>query len=97
MLGVALLRDAGPAEIARWDFYADRFLVWLDPAGHPHTGQQLLTGARAIHEGGWWGGDGVSGAVNRLAAGLPLVRTRFDRADWERGRGRRAVGRQAEA
>jgi cell division protein FtsW len=61
VLGVALLRDAGPAEIARWDFYADRFLVWLDPAGHPHTGQQLLTGARAIHEGGWWGGDGLLG------------------------------------
>ncbi|WP_296943895.1 FtsW/RodA/SpoVE family cell cycle protein [uncultured Massilia sp.] len=61
VLGVALLRDAGPAEIARWDFYADRFLVWLDPAGHPHTGQQVLLGARAIAEGGWWGLDGMLG------------------------------------
>lgn len=61
VLGVALLRDAGPAQIARWDFYADRFLVWLDPASHPHTGQQLLMGARAIHDGGWWGGDGLLG------------------------------------
>jgi cell division protein FtsW len=61
VLAVAGLRDAGPAEIARWDFYADRFLVWLDPTGHPHTGQQLLLGARAIGDGGWWGADGVLG------------------------------------
>lgn len=61
VLAVAGLRDAGPGEIARWDFYADRFLVWLDPAGHPHTGQQLLLGARAIGDGGWWGADGVLG------------------------------------
>lgn len=61
VLAVAGLRDAGPAEIARWDFYADRFLVWLDPAGHPHTGQQLLLGARAIGDGGWWGADGLLG------------------------------------
>jgi cell division protein FtsW len=61
VLAVAGLRDAGPGEIARWDFYADRFLVWLDPAGHPHTGQQLLLGARAIGDGGWWGADGLLG------------------------------------
>ncbi|SFM74061.1 Cell cycle protein [Rugamonas rubra] len=42
-------------------FYADRFQVWLAPARHPHTGQQLLLGARAIAEGGWWGGDGLLG------------------------------------
>jgi cell division protein FtsW len=61
MLAVAGLRGAGPAEIAQWDFYADRFLVWLDPGSHPHTGQQLLLGARAVFEGGWWGADGMLG------------------------------------
>jgi cell division protein FtsW len=28
---------------------------------HPHTGQQLLLGARAIVDGGWWGADGMLG------------------------------------
>ncbi|ALK99540.1 hypothetical protein AM586_12510 [Massilia sp. WG5] len=59
--GVVLLRAAGPAEFARWNFYADRFLVWLDPGSHPHTGQQLLLGAQAIAGGGWFGADHVFG------------------------------------
>ena len=59
--GVALLRVAGPAEFARWNFYADRFLVWLDPGSHPHTGQQLLLGAQAIASGGWFGADHLFG------------------------------------
>ena len=54
---IAWLRLAGSEDLVRWGFYADRFLVWLDPAGHPHTGQQLLLGARAISEGGWLGAD----------------------------------------
>ncbi|MES2759783.1 MAG: FtsW/RodA/SpoVE family cell cycle protein [Pseudomonadota bacterium] len=58
---VAYLRSAGAGEVAQWSFYADRFLVWLDPASHPHTGQQLLLGARAIAEGAWWGSDNVLG------------------------------------
>jgi cell division protein FtsW len=58
---VALLRGAGADGVARWDFYADRFLVWLDPGTHPHTGQQLLLGARAIAQGGWRGADGAFG------------------------------------
>ena len=61
VLAVALVRGAGPANIARWDFYADRFLVWLDPATHPHTGQQLRLGAQAIAQGGWTGADGLFG------------------------------------
>jgi cell division protein FtsW len=61
VLAVALLRGAGADGIARWDFYADRFLVWLDPGTHPHTGQQLLLGARAIAQGGWRGIDGMFG------------------------------------
>ena len=61
VLAVALLRGAGAANLARWDFYADRFLVWLDPATHPHTGQQLLLGARAVLLGGWAGEDGLFG------------------------------------
>jgi cell division protein FtsW len=59
--GIAWLRNAGAGEIATWTFYADRFLVWLDPASHPHTGQQLLLGARAIADGAWWGSDQLLG------------------------------------
>jgi cell division protein FtsW len=59
--GVVLLRAAGPGEFARWNFYADRFMVWLDPGSHPHTGQQLLLGAQAIAGGGWFGADHVFG------------------------------------
>jgi cell division protein FtsW len=54
---VTSLRMAGSEELIRWGFYADRFLVWLNPAEHPHTGQQLLLGARAIGDGGWFGAD----------------------------------------
>ena len=58
---IAYLRNAGAGEVATWTFYADRFLVWLDPASHPHTGQQLLLGARAIADGAWWGSDQLLG------------------------------------
>ena len=58
---IAFLHSAGPAQVANWQFYGDRFMVWLDPATHPHTGQQMLAGGRAIAEGGWWGSDGVMG------------------------------------
>jgi cell division protein FtsW len=61
VLGVVGLRGAGPLQLAQWNFYADRFLVWLDPGTHPHTGQQLLLGARAIADGGWFGVDRVFG------------------------------------
>jgi cell division protein FtsW len=59
--GIVLLRAAGPGELARLDFYADRFMVWLDPGAHPHTGQQLLLGAQAIAGGGWFGADHAFG------------------------------------
>ncbi len=59
--GVAFLHNAGPEQVANWQFYGDRFLVWLDPATHPHTGQQMLAGGRAIADGGWWGSDGLMG------------------------------------
>jgi cell division protein FtsW len=64
LLAVAALRTAGAQEIAQWSFYTDRFLVWLDPASHPHTGQQLLLGARAIADGGWLGADGLFGLAS---------------------------------
>lgn len=54
---VVYLRVVGTDDLIRWGFYADRFLVWLNPAEHPHTGQQLLLGARAIGDGGWLGAD----------------------------------------
>jgi cell division protein FtsW len=82
VLAVALLRGAGADGIARWDFYADRFLVWLDPGTHPHTGQQLLLGARAIAQGGWRGADGVFGVAQLgldpgFALRIPAVQDDF--------------------
>ncbi|WP_313176252.1 FtsW/RodA/SpoVE family cell cycle protein [Massilia sp.] len=67
---VGLLRATSPDDIAHWNFYGERFLVWLDPAAHPHTGQQLLLGARAILAGGWMGADGVFGLA-ALGASAP--------------------------
>ncbi|WP_075796002.1 FtsW/RodA/SpoVE family cell cycle protein [Massilia putida] len=82
VLAVVLLRGAGADGIARWDFYADRFLVWLDPGTHPHTGQQLLLGARAIAQGGWRGVDGVFGVAQLgldpgFALRIPAVQDDF--------------------
>ncbi|UOD28705.1 FtsW/RodA/SpoVE family cell cycle protein [Massilia violaceinigra] len=79
---VAWLRSAGVAEVAQWGFYADRFLVWLDPAQHPHTGQQLLLAARAIAEGAWWGADsrlglGAMGQIGGSALHIPAVQDDF--------------------
>ncbi|MES2322850.1 MAG: FtsW/RodA/SpoVE family cell cycle protein [Pseudomonadota bacterium] len=63
-------------------FYADRFAVWLDPARHPHTGQQLLLAARAIAEGAWWGADnwlglGALGQAAGSALHIPAVQDDF--------------------
>jgi cell division protein FtsW len=69
---IAMVRSAGADGMAQWpltaNFYADRFQVWLAPATHPHTGQQLLLGARAIADGGWWGADSMLGL---RSLGLP--------------------------
>ncbi|MES2126258.1 MAG: FtsW/RodA/SpoVE family cell cycle protein [Pseudomonadota bacterium] len=56
-IGIGYLHGGGVLQIAQWGFYADRFMVWIDPARHPHTGQQLLLGAHAIGAGGWFGSD----------------------------------------
>jgi cell division protein FtsW len=79
---VVYLRLAGTDDLIRWGFYADRFLVWLNPAEHPHTGQQLLLGARAIGEGGWLGADQWLGlrALGQSAGGvvrIPAVQDDF--------------------
>lgn len=79
---VVYLRLAGTDDLIRWGFYADRFLVWLNPAEHPHTGQQLLLGARAIGEGGWLGADHWLGlrALGQPAGGvvqIPAVQDDF--------------------
>lgn len=50
-------------------FYAGRFLVWLEPHLHPHTGQQFLQGAQAIAAGGWTGADQHFGFAT---LGMPL-------------------------
>ena len=65
---IALMRSTGPQQLADLGFYADRFMVWLDPSTHPHTGQQLLLGARAIADGAWFGSDRLLGLAN---LGLP--------------------------
>jgi cell division protein FtsW len=74
VLSVAGLRGLGAGEVAQWNFYADRFLVWLDPGTHPHTGQQLLLGARAIAAGGWRGFDGVFGLLSLGQDAGPALR-----------------------
>jgi cell division protein FtsW len=70
---IAMVRGAGAEGVAQWplasSFYADRFQVWLAPAAHPHTGQQLLLGAHAIAEGGWLGADNMLGL---RSLGLPV-------------------------
>lgn len=78
---IAWLRLGG-GELAQAGFYADRFAVWLDPARHPHTGQQLLLAARAISEGAWWGADnwlgvGALGQAAGSALQIPAVQDDF--------------------
>ena len=78
---IALLR-AGGAPPAGWSFYGDRFLVWLEPLRHPHTGQQLLLGARAIAEGAWLGSDSLLGVASLgqgagSALSIPAVQDDF--------------------
>lgn len=82
LLGLAMVRGAAPIDVAQWQFYGERFGVWLDPAAHPHTGQQLLLGAQAIAHGGWFGADGLlglaalgGGALDALA--IPAVQDDF--------------------
>ncbi len=70
LIGLAALRGAAPIDVAQWSFYGERFGVWLDPAAHPHTGQQLLLGAQAIAGGGWFGADGLFGLA-ALGGGAP--------------------------
>ncbi|MYM97552.1 FtsW/RodA/SpoVE family cell cycle protein [Duganella vulcania] len=79
---IVYLRCTGTDDLIRWGFYADRFLVWLNPAEHPHTGQQLLLGARAIADGGWMGADHWLGLRSLgMAAGgavqIPAVQDDF--------------------
>lgn len=57
LLIVALHQAWLPLPSLPIQFYAARFLGWLEPALHPHTGQQFLLGAQAIAEGGWLGAD----------------------------------------
>ena len=59
VLARGLLRGAGAGEIAQLEFLR-RPLPGLARSRprHPHTGQQLLLGARAIAGGGWRGADG---------------------------------------
>jgi cell division protein FtsW len=82
VLAVAALHHADPAQLSRYDFYPERFLVWLDPAAHPHTGQQLLLGARAVAGGGWLGFDHAFGLATLgqqagAVLGIPAVQDDF--------------------
>ena len=73
LLALVVLRGAAPGDVAQWSFYGERFGVWLDPAAHPHTGQQLLLGAQAIADGGWFGADGLFGLQALGGAALEAV------------------------
>ncbi|HZX28982.1 MAG TPA: FtsW/RodA/SpoVE family cell cycle protein [Telluria sp.] len=79
---VVLLREHGPGSLPSAGFYADRFQVWLDPLTHPHTGEQVLLGARAIADGAWLGTDHLFGltALGRDAGAvlhIPAVQDDF--------------------
>ncbi len=79
LLGAAALQQAAPS---LGGFYTERFQVWSDPTAHPHTGQQMLMGARAVADGGWLGADGLFGlATLGQAAGdalrIPAVQDDF--------------------
>ncbi|MFL6656972.1 MAG: FtsW/RodA/SpoVE family cell cycle protein, partial [Massilia sp.] len=78
---IAWVRIAGVEQVVQWGFYADRFAVWLDPARHPHTGQQLLLGAHAIAQGAWWGADnwlGIGGLGEAAGAALHIPAVQDD-------------------
>lgn len=79
--GIIALRAGGPEHVPA-SFYGDRFQVWLEPARHPHTGQQVQQGAAAIAAGGWLGADGLLGLASLGHAGgavmaLPAVQDDF--------------------
>jgi cell division protein FtsW len=63
-LALGWIRSSGAEHLGNTGFYGDRFQVWIDPALHPHTGQQFLLGAKAIAEGGWRGADGWFGLAH---------------------------------
>jgi cell division protein FtsW len=63
-VAVAAVQQEAPGRVASLQFYGDRFQVWLDPEGHPHTGQQVLRAAGAIASGGMWGADRVLGLAS---------------------------------
>ncbi|WP_312517057.1 FtsW/RodA/SpoVE family cell cycle protein [Massilia sp.] len=71
--GGAVIRTGGEA-LGSLGFYPERFQVWSDPEVHPHTGQQMLLGARVVKQGGWSGSDGLFGiAALGGAAGEALA------------------------
>lgn len=71
--GGAAMRAGGDL-LGAFGFYPERFQVWSEPTIHPHTGQQMLQGSRAIVQGGWLGADGLLGmATLGGAAGEALA------------------------
>ena len=65
---------AGGDLLGAFGFYPERFQVWSEPTLHPHTGQQMLQGSRAIVQGGWLGADQLLGlAALGGAAGEALA------------------------
>jgi len=70
----AVTMRAGGELLGAFGFYPERFQVWSEPTIHPHTGQQMLLGSRAIAEGGWLGADRLLGmAALGGAAGEALA------------------------
>lgn len=55
----------------------DRFLVWADPANHPHSGEQALKALRYAGRGGWTGGMPSAFGDNGGVMSLPMVQNDF--------------------
>jgi len=81
-IGGALALTSGGEILGSMGFYPERFQVWRQPTLHPHTGQQMLLGARAIAQGGWLGADGLLGLAALggpagEALGIPAIQDDF--------------------
>ncbi|TXG00232.1 FtsW/RodA/SpoVE family cell cycle protein [Massilia arenae] len=74
LLAGGVTMRAGGDLLGAFGFYPERFQVWSEPTIHPHTGQQMLQGSRAIVQGGWLGADNLLGlAALGGAAGEALA------------------------
>ena len=82
LLAGGVTMRAGGDLLGAFGFYPERFQVWSEPTIHPHTGQQMLQGSRAIVQGGWLGADGLLGlaalgGATSEALAIPAIQDDF--------------------